>query len=102
VGLADGRPEDVRVDEPDSSAVEPPVFDEHENLVVLGLTRPRQGVEEFEDHAPAREEAAAEFTDHEWMTHDLAHLQAISTSTAASGRSTIAPGLKNPALNQRL
>jgi len=44
VGLADGRPENVRVDKPDCSAVEPPVFDEHENLVVFGLTRPRQGI----------------------------------------------------------
>lgn len=65
----------MRVDEPDSSAVEPPVFDERENLVVFGLPRPRQGMEELEDHATAGKGAAGQFTDHKWMTHDLARLQ---------------------------
>jgi hypothetical protein len=75
VGLADGRPEEVRVDEPDSSTVESPVLDEHQNLVVPGLTRPRQGVEELDDFVPTCEGAAGEVTDHEWMTHDRARLQ---------------------------
>lgn len=74
VGLPDSRPEKMRVDEPDSSAVEPPVFDERENLVVIGLPRPRQGMEELNDHATAGKGAAGQFTDHKWMTHDLARL----------------------------
>jgi hypothetical protein len=32
-------------------------------------------MKEFEDHAPASETPAGEFTDHEWMTHDLSRLQ---------------------------
>lgn len=75
VSLADRRPKDVRIDQPNASTVKPPVFDERKYLVVLGLARSRQGMEEFEDHPPTCEGAASEFADHERMAHDLARIQ---------------------------
>jgi hypothetical protein len=73
--LADRRPEQVGVDEPDATTVEILILDEGEDFIMSGQRRPRQTVQELEDRVPPRKGTAGELTDHEGMAHDIARFQ---------------------------
>jgi len=65
----------VGVDEPYATAVKVLIVDEGQDLVMLGLPRPRQGMKQFEDCVPPGEGTAGEFADHKRMADDVARLQ---------------------------
>jgi hypothetical protein len=75
VGFVHGRPEEVGVDEPDATTMKPPSVDEGEDLVVLGLPRPRQCMKQFQDHVPTREGTTGDFADHKRMADNFTRLQ---------------------------